>query len=394
MTRIILKKQVSIPDKIKLERYKRTPELGPKLLFFSGGTALKETSQELIKYTQNSIHLITPFDSGGSSKEIRDAFDMISIGDLRNRIMALADRSIKGHPHIIDLFSYRLRAGTQEENRAVLDDIVRATHPLINVINLPMRSIITGYLKVFLDNMPTGFNLIGASIGNLILAGGYLNHHQDIDVILFIFTKLVQVRGVVKPIIDKSLHLGADLADDSLVIGQHLITGKEESPLKTSIKKVFLNNSKTSLDKAQVVISDEVKKLIASADLICYPIGSFYSSIIANLLPTGISEEISKNFCPKIYVPNTSPDKEMVNKNAVDAAAELIKYLNNELNIPTEQLLNFILIDTQKGRYPHNPDFSKLERMGVKIIDTELITSESTPHIDPVKLNEALLSLT
>lgn len=36
---------------------------------------------------------------------IRDSFRMISVGDLRNRLMTLADQSIKGNPDIYNLFS-------------------------------------------------------------------------------------------------------------------------------------------------------------------------------------------------------------------------------------------------------------------------------------------------
>ncbi len=68
--------------------YESNPDAGPKLLFFSGGTALNGLSQVLKRYTHNSIHLVTPFDSGGSSAVLREAFDMPAVGDLRSRMMA------------------------------------------------------------------------------------------------------------------------------------------------------------------------------------------------------------------------------------------------------------------------------------------------------------------
>ncbi|MEG6550492.1 2-phospho-L-lactate transferase CofD family protein, partial [Desulfocurvibacter africanus] len=90
--RILVSRTTTLPDPIKLARFLRAPELGPKVLFFTGGTALKALSRRIIDYTHNSIHLITPFDSGGSSAKLRAAFDMPAVGDLRNRLMALADR--------------------------------------------------------------------------------------------------------------------------------------------------------------------------------------------------------------------------------------------------------------------------------------------------------------
>src|SRR6056297_2095826 len=108
--RIKIIKEVLVPDPIKSERCLRVPELGPRILFFSGGTALRELSQEIIHYTHNTTHIITPFDSGGSSAVIRKAFGMPAVGDLRNRLMALADKSVHGNPAIFDLFTHRLPA--------------------------------------------------------------------------------------------------------------------------------------------------------------------------------------------------------------------------------------------------------------------------------------------
>lgn len=80
-------RDIRLPDNVRVKRSLRLPEFGPKILF-SGGTATKDLSETLTKYTHNSIHLITPFDSGGRSAELRRAFDMLSIGDIQNRLMA------------------------------------------------------------------------------------------------------------------------------------------------------------------------------------------------------------------------------------------------------------------------------------------------------------------
>ena len=38
---LLLYRSVTVPDRIKVARYEKVPELGPRILFFSGGTALK-----------------------------------------------------------------------------------------------------------------------------------------------------------------------------------------------------------------------------------------------------------------------------------------------------------------------------------------------------------------
>ena len=70
------------------------PPLGPRLVFFTGGTALRDLSRRLTAHTHNSVHLVTTFDSGGSSAALRRAFAMPAVGDLRNRLLALADSAV------------------------------------------------------------------------------------------------------------------------------------------------------------------------------------------------------------------------------------------------------------------------------------------------------------
>src|SRR5262245_3267262 len=110
MRRVVLSRVASVPDPLRLARYQRAPQLGPRLPVFSRATALRSATRVLTEYTHNSTHLITPFDSGGSSAKRRDAFAMISVGDLRNRLMALADTRLRGHPEIYELFGYRFPA--------------------------------------------------------------------------------------------------------------------------------------------------------------------------------------------------------------------------------------------------------------------------------------------
>lgn len=390
-----ISRTVTVPDKIKITRYKRLPELGPRILFFSGGTALKRLSKELIEYTYNSYHIITPFDSGGSSAVIRKAFDMISVGDLRNRLMALADQTVKGNPDIYRLFKYRFPK--DEENRILFHRLYKMADgddPLIYIIKQPMKSIICNHIRYFIENMPEDFNLKGANIGNLILAGGYINNNHNIDTILYIFSKLVEVRGTVRPVVYKPYHLTAELENGKILAGQHLITGKETPAIKSPIKNIYLTESLKKPKPAKVQISDNIKSLIRKAELICYPIGSFYSSLIANLIPEGIEEAVAGNNSPKIYIPNTLPDPEQKGLTLDTAVEKIFFYLKKDnRHIDNKDLLNFVLVDSKNGKYPFDLNLQRIKNMGIEVIDTELITEESFPYIDSEKLIKILLSL-
>ena len=300
MRRVTLARTVTVPDPLRLARYQRAPELGPRVLFFSGGTALREVSHILTEYTHNSTHLITPFDSGGSSAKLRAAFGMISVGDLRNRLMALADTRLRGHPEIYRLFGYRFRAGG--DNGALwvqLKRMMQGEDPLVEAIPNPMRSIICRHLAFFAEVAPRDFDLSGASIGNLILTGGYLNQGRDIDAVTFTFSKLVEVRGLVRPVADADCHLRAVLGDGRVVIGQHRLTGKEVPPLTSPIACLDLVSAGDAGCAVDIEIDKGTRRFIDEAELICFPIGSFYTSLLACLLPRGIGRAVAEAGLPQ-----------------------------------------------------------------------------------------------
>ena len=397
MSKLVLSRDVQIPDPLRIGRYRRSPEFGPRILFFSGGSALNEISRTLKAYTHNSIHLVTPFDSGGSSAKLRRAFAMPSIGDLRSRLMALADEAITGHPEVYKLFGYRLPANAAPaELTAQLDDIVAGKNPLVENISNPMRRLIRSQLEHFRDAMPDDFDLRGASIGNLILAGGFIGNHQHLEPTIFLFSKLVNVLGTVRAVVNTNLHLGAELEDGSCIIGQHRLTGKETAPLSSPINKVFLSSDAEQKVLTQAVLRKKNRKLISQADIICYPPGSFYTSLIANLMPKGVTTAIAANGCPKVYVPNLGTDPEQIGLSAEAAVETLLDHLRTgiENGAPIDKSLNFVLID--KNNKTPMAKFQKgfLKDIGVQTVETALVSKKSAPFYDPELLVTTLLSLT
>lgn len=391
--RITITREVDIPDRLKLERFRRSPELGPKVLFFSGGTALKDVSRQLINYTHNSIHVITPFDSGGSSAILRKAFSMPAVGDIRNRLMALADQSVKGNPAIFDLFAHRLdKSKGQQELKTELVSMAEGEHPLVRAVPNPMRKIIRNHFLQFLEAMPADFDLKGASIGNVVLTAGYLSNRRQIDPVIFIFSKLVQVCGVVRPVVSTDMHLAVELENGQVIVGQHKFTGKERGPIPARIKRMWLTDSLDSSAEAAVTIRDKMKQLISEAGLICYPVGSFYSSVLANLLPRGVGRAVAANRCPKVFVPNTGKDPEAVGMSVADQARALIHTLTS-CGASPEDVLEYVLVDSSHGTYPGGLDATELSAMGLTVVDCPLVAPETGLFLDEKLLVEALLSL-
>ncbi|WP_176695409.1 GAK system CofD-like protein [Phaeobacter sp. B1627] len=350
MSDIAIHRQATVPDTLRLARSLAAPNLGPRLLFFSGGSALNEISRRLKHYTHNSCHLITPFDSGGSSQVLREAFAMPAVGDLRSRLMALADETELGQPDIYRLFSHRLpKTGTDTELSQQVQSLFDGSHPLLKALSKPMRQLIVSYLRHFQAAAPADLEYRNASIGNLILAGGYLDNDRGLEPVLFLMSKMVDVRGTVRPIADVNLQIGADLKDGRRVIGQRGMTGKESAPLGTRITRLFLSDGTRELPAEAVRLPKRNQKLIQASDLICYPPGSLFSSVISNLLPAGVGRTIAARPVPKVYIPSLGTDPECHGMRLSDQIAALLEPLRRDLGScgETTDLLTHVICDMQ-----------------------------------------------
>jgi CofD-related protein of GAK system len=405
---VTITREVCIPDRVRVDRCHRLPEYGPKIVFFSGGTAIFDLSSCLKNYTHNSVHLITPFDSGGSSAEIRRAFDMLSVGDFRNRLVALSDKresTRKNIQHVVELFSHRLDTeanAAEEEFRSILI----SQHPLIRAVKLPMRSILQNHLRWFANNKPDDFDLRGASIGNLIITGCFLEHDRDFVAAIFVLSKFLGVKGFCRPLTAASLHIRTLYSDGREEVGQHLMNVKKgcdgdsdnggscQSTTKLQRKIVKIDLVENLLDgekedgsscrqEPQSCDIDMVSSgLVTSADLICFPMGSFFASIMSNLLPKGVGKAIMERKCPKVYIPNTGTDPEMSGYTLAECVALLMEMVRSDCVDSTtrttnayqdKDILNFVLLDTVNCEYCVPVDKKAIEDLGVVVIDVQLV---------------------
>lgn len=384
----------------RLQAMRAAPALGPALLFFSGGTALRPLCRKLKLYTHRSIHIITPFDSGGSSAEIRRSFSMLSVGDLRNRLLALADESGESNGALYRLFSYRLpKDRRQAELKQELLTLAAGTHPLVNALSDPVKAPITGTLRYMVSILPEDFALAGANVGNLLLTGIFLSHDRDMDGVMLLVGKMLGVLGTVLPASRVNAQLAVRLLDGEVVVGQHRITGKEVPALASPIKELFLTSGFDSEEPIAVPASAAVLQRIAEADLICYPYGSFYSSILANLLPRGIGSAVAAVRCPKIYVPNWGNDPEQLGMTLSDTVQGLIDTVR--LDAPeagVRDVVRRVLIDSTHLDYSLALDVQQVEQLGIEVLDVPFaadagFTRDSSTEPDFTRLAELLASL-
>ncbi|QPM92523.1 GAK system CofD-like protein [Pseudooceanicola algae] len=392
MTSMHVERDLRLPDDLRVARARSAPHHGPRLLFFSGGSALNGISRQIKHYTFNSMHLITPFDSGGSSQSLRQAFDMPAVGDLRSRLMALADETVLGQPDIFALFSYRLpKTGRPADLRAEVDRIVTGKHPLIAAITQPMRRLILTLLDSFARAVPPDFDYRSASIGNLILAGGYLENGRALEPVLFLMSKMVDVRGTVRVIVDDNLHLGVDLADGREIIGQRLISGKETPPITAPITRCFLSDGRRAIPARKVPLPKRNRRLIESADVICYPPGSLYSSVVANLLPAGVGAAVATRRVPKAYLPSLGTDPEALGHGLADQVAAILTPLRADCgpDVPVKRLMTHVICDVS---VPEDACAQVRTRHGIPCLRLPLSLPGEAKY-DPVKVAQILVSL-
>lgn len=391
--RIEIKRTLTLPDELRVARCRRAPDLGPRILFFSGGTALRPLCRQLKRFTHNSVHLVTPFDSGGSSAKLREAFDMFSVGDLRNRLIALADETLQGNPEIYRLFAYRFEAeGDAARLWKRLQRMVSGEHELVAKIPEPLGRLVRTCLENFVENAPEGFDLRAASVGNLVLVGGWLDHDKDVDSVIFLFSKLVSVLGSVRPITDVSAQLRFRIEDGREIVGQHLVTGKGGGTVDAKILGMSLVRSFDDPTPIEIELDRRVVRQIESANLIVFPMGSFFSSLLANLLVRGVGRAISSADCPKIYIPSLGKDPEAHGYELAERVETIAAYVSRDVGheLGPAQVLDYVLVDP---RTVDEPEIQRVEELGVKAIRMYLVTNESRPYYDPELLSEVLLSL-
>jgi len=374
-------------EQSRIEQCLADPTNGPSLLFFSGGSALDKTSSLLTKYTHNSIHLLTPFDSGGSSAKLRKAFNMPAVGDLRARLMAIADDSLEGHPEAVALFRYRLPTDqSQATLKLLVEQLQSGKHHLVEATSSTVKQLIESNLRGFLDQVPNDFDYRGASVGNLVITGGYLNNQHTLSHVVDQISEIVNALGIVRTTIDDDLELIATLLDGTTVSGQHKITAKETRPLGQKIIDLTLSGPSSTLDaKNHALISD--------ADLIVFPPGSFFSSVIANLLPKGVGNAIHASNNLKVFIPNLGIDPELHDTSLIEQIELLNQTINKDLSEHKEsKAIDFVLTDSSLRSDIDNAFTDYLSEKNIQLIDADLRGSHNGLY-DERKLIEALINI-
>lgn len=272
-----------------------------RVILFSGGTACRTINIALCRRKVHVTRIVPAWDSGGSSKRIRDELGILSVGDIRQALMTMAYGEGRAGD-VVRVCNTRLSANLgAEEARKEFLFYAQGRHPLLERMEPGLRGAILNYLETFASTVGNGFDFRNGSVGNFILTGACIAHNGDVNTAIFVFRKLCDIDGNVWPSsLDSDLIISAVLNNGTRLSPQDAITKIAGENAQTGVREIQLSRqagSKASPNPAALEAIDR-------ADLIAFGPGSFYTSVLPHLLVDGLVPAVERARCPKVFVGN------------------------------------------------------------------------------------------
>jgi uncharacterized cofD-like protein len=297
-----------------------------RVVSIGGGHGLSALLEGLKKYTHSDgdtgpaidiTAIVTVTDDGGSSGRLRREFDVLPPGDIRNCMVALSEDGAL----LSRLFQYRFKAG---------------------------------------------HGLKGHSFGNLFLTA-LTEITGDFPDAVRSSAEVLKIAGRIFPSTAANVSLEAVLDDGRVLRG--------ESRISRSRRRIC----QIRLQPGRVKPLKDTLAAIESADLITLGPGSLFTSVIPNLLVSGIPKAIRQSRACKAYFVNlmTQPG-ETTNFSAPDHVEAIDRHAGGKL-------LDSVIVSTSRispsvrRRYaeqnaaPIEHDTPALRQMGLEVIGADLL---------------------
>ena len=317
----------------------------PRVVLFSGGTACRSINVALCRLPLELTRIVPAWDSGGSSKSIRETFAMLAVGDTRQALMTMAYGEGRADP-VVKIFNARISAGSgRAEARAEFDHFASGRHPLLGLLEPALRRVVLDYLGIFEQRSGPGFDFRNGSIGNFILTGAFLRLGRDINGAILEFRQLCAIGGHVWPsTTDDTVRLDAVLADGSLVQEQHRITALSPDQAEIGIAEIRLAAAGGIAVRANAAALDAVR----SADLIVFGPGSLFTSLMPHLLVEGVAAELAANRgAAKVLIGNILDSAETAGMNVADMVAAFLTLASALAGGQSSALLTHVLSNAE-----------------------------------------------
>jgi len=311
--------------------YKRRQlKKGPKIVAIGGGTGLSVSLTGLKKYSDNITAVVTVADDGGSSGRLREQYDILPPGDIRNCLVALAD----AEPLMRNLFQFRFDEGSE-----------LAGHNFGNLFITAMSKLTGDFQKAINES-----------------------------------SKVLAIRGRVIPSTLSRVVLMARLSDGTKIMGQ------------AKIANSYIPIEKISLLPNSCQANEEAIKAIKKAEAVILGPGSLFTSILPNVLVGDLQQAIINSRAIKIYICNVMTQfGETDDFKASDHVRVLIEHTHPKLidyvvvntsTIPQEFCVRY----KEENAFPVESDTETIEQMGYKVIEEEVISTVDYVRHDSMKL--------
>ncbi|HEV2491844.1 MAG TPA: gluconeogenesis factor YvcK family protein [Terriglobia bacterium] len=281
--------------------------------------------------------IVTVTDEGGSSGRLRRELGVLPPGDIRNCLVALAEDEAL----FARLFNYRF---------------------------------------------PNGRGLAGHSFGNLFLTA-LTRLTRDFAKAVRVSSEVLAIRGEIYPATLSDVRLKARLQNGRTITGESRI-----------------NKTRVPIERLEIVPSrcrplPEALAAIRQADLITVGPGSLYTSLVPNLLVSGIPGEMARSAALKVYVSNlmTQPGETLAY-----TATQHLRALHQHAG---RRLFDVVVLNTRAlspalgKRYaalraePVVHDLDAVQALGVQPVFADLLEEDHVARHNPRRLAQLLLDL-
>jgi uncharacterized cofD-like protein len=320
-----------------------------RVVAIGGGHGLSALLEGLKKYTHapdragvtwprvDITAIVTVTDDGGSSGRLRREFDVLPPGDIRNCMVALSEDGAL----LSELFQYRFKAG---------------------------------------------HGLKGHSFGNLFLTA-LTEITGDFPDAVRSSAEVLNIAGRIFPSTAANVSLEAVLEGGKVVRGESRISRSRRRIRQIRLLPNRVRPLKETLDA------------IARADLITFGPGSLFTSVIPNLLVSGVPKAIRQSRALKAYFVNlmTQPG-ETTNFSASDHVLAVYGHAGGKL-LDSVVVSSSKVSEALRRRYaeqnsaPIENDIRALEEMGLEVIGADLLQKGRKVRHDPAAIARVAVEL-
>jgi uncharacterized cofD-like protein len=290
-----------------------------------------------VQFISDLTAIVAVTDDGGSSGRLRRDFRMLSPGDLRSCMVALAEDE--------DLFSQLFRHRFRAEGE-----------------------------------------LGGHSFGNLFIAA-LTEMTGDFAHAIKLASEVLAIRGRILPATSANAALVARMEDGSFVSGETRISASRQRIVEVM------------LEPAVVPALPETLQAIASADLVTLGPGSLYTSLITNLLVDGIAEALATTRATRVYIANLMTEaNESLGLSVAEHIDRIYEHAGRPIfdyALVNTGPVSAIIREryAAEGAEPTKADIERIEAMGIRCITGDFVAEGDLLRHAPDRVTDAFLSL-